>query len=241
MLRDLHHIPLDQLTVSKLNVRKHGPKDVASLAASVAALGVLQPLLVRAKDDGFEIVAGQRRYLAVKSLRDTDDDAPSLPCVILEGDQDAVAIEASLAENIERLPMDEMDQHEAFMALKRKGLSEDDIAAHFGISAQVVKRRLALAALMPDVRRLYRQGEIDAKTLHLLTLATKERQKAFVALATDPEQTPPPFWQLKAWLLCRVRHNSHYADSVIMPSVTRSPVLTRGQRHPTLGITAVAR
>ena len=82
MLRDLHHIPLDQLTVSKLNVRKHGPKDVASLAASVAALGVLQPLLVRAKDDGFEIVAGQRRYLAVKSLRDTDDDAPSLPCVM---------------------------------------------------------------------------------------------------------------------------------------------------------------
>ncbi len=56
MLRDLHHIPLDQLTVSKLNVRKHGAKDVASLAASVAALGMLQPLLVRAKDDGFEIV-----------------------------------------------------------------------------------------------------------------------------------------------------------------------------------------
>lgn len=201
MLRDLHHIPLDQLTVSKLNVRKHGPKDVASLAASVAALGVLQPLLVRAKDDGFEIVAGQRRYLAAKSLRDADGDAPALPCVVLEDDQDAVAIETSLAENIERLPMDEMDQHEAFMALKRKGLTEDDIAAHFGISAQVVKRRLALAALMPDVRRLYRQGEIDAKTLHLLTLATKERQKAFVALATDPEQTPPPFWQLKAWLL----------------------------------------
>ncbi len=218
MLRDLHHIPLDQLTVSKLNVRKHGAKDVASLAASVAALGVLQPLLVRAKDDGFEIVAGQRRYLAAKSLRDADGDAPALPCVILEADHDAVAIEASLAENIERLPMDEMDQHEAFMALKRKGLTEDDIAAHFGISAQVVKRRLALAALMPDVRRLYRQGEIDAKTLHLLTLATKERQKAFVALATDPEQTPPPFWQLKAWLLCRVRHNSHYADRVIMPS-----------------------
>lgn len=50
MLRDLHHIPLDQLTVSKLNVRKHGPKDVASLAASVAALGVLQPLLRRQEE-----------------------------------------------------------------------------------------------------------------------------------------------------------------------------------------------
>lgn len=201
MLRDLHHIPLDQLTVSKFNVRKHGPKDVASLAASVAALGVLQPLLVRAHDDGYEIVAGQRRYLAVKSLRGRDDDPMELPCVVLDADDDAAAIEASLAENIERLPMDEMDQHEAFLALRRKGLSELDIAAHFGISEQIVKRRLALAALIPDVRRLYRQGEIDPKTLHLLTLATKDRQKAYVALAADPEQTPPPFWQLKAWLL----------------------------------------
>lgn len=50
-------------------------------------------------------------------------------------------------------------------------------------------------------RRLYRQGEMDAKTLHLLTLATRERQKAWVQLVTDSEQTPPPFWQLKAWLL----------------------------------------
>ncbi len=166
---ELADIPLDQLTVSKINVRKHGAKDVASLAASVAALGVLQPLLVRAKDDGYEIVAGQRRYLAAKSLlRTTNEDVPRLPCVVLNANEDAVAIEASLAENIERLPMDEMDQHEAFMALRRKGLGEDDIAVHFGISAQVVKRRLALAALIPDVRRLYRQGEIDAKTLHLL-------------------------------------------------------------------------
>ena len=197
----LHHIPLDDLKVSKLNVRKHGPKEIGSLAVSIAALGILQPLIVRRNCDGYEIVAGQRRYLAAKSLRDDDQTAELLPCVVLESDDDARAIEASLAENIERLPMDEMDQHEAFMALRRKGLTEPDIAAHFGISEQVVKRRLALANLIPDIRRLYRQGDIDAKTLQLLTLATKERQKAWVRLTTDPEETPPPCWQLKAWLL----------------------------------------
>ncbi|MEQ1698304.1 MAG: ParB N-terminal domain-containing protein [Hyphomicrobiaceae bacterium] len=202
MLRDLHHIPLDQLKVSKLNARRHGAKDIASLAASIAAIGVLQPLLVRRNCDGFEIVAGQRRYLAAKSLdADGNETASPLPCVILEATDDATAIEASLAENIERLPMDELDQHEAFMALKRKGLSEPDIAAHFGISEQIIKRRLAIATLIPDVRRLYRQGEMDGKTLHLLTLATKERQKAWVQLVTEPDQAPPPFWQLKAWLL----------------------------------------
>ena len=242
MHRDLHHIPLADLKVSKFNVRRHGAKDIDSLAASIAALGLIQPLLVRAKDDGFEIVAGQRRYLAVKKLNaDGTPETDTLPCVVMDATDDAAAIESSLAENVARLPMDEVDQYEAFAALKKQGLDEADIAAHFAISEQVVRRRLAIAHLHPDIRRLYRAGEIDAKTLHLLTLATKERQKAWLALQRDPEQTPPPPWQLKAWLLCRTRHKIHYADRVIMPSVTRLPVLTRGQRHPTLGITAVAR
>lgn len=67
MLRKLHLIPLAQLQVSKLNVRRHGPKDIDSLVASIAALGILQPLLVRSDGDGYEVVAGRRRYLAAKS------------------------------------------------------------------------------------------------------------------------------------------------------------------------------
>lgn len=198
----LRHIPLADLKVSKLNVRKHGRKEIASLAASIAANGILQPLVVRAADDGYEIIAGQRRFLAAKSLDAADPKTPdTVPCVVLDGCDDARAVEASLAENIERLPMDEMDQHEAFMALRRKGLDCADIAAHFGISKQVVERRLALANLIADIRRLYRQGEIDAKTLQVLTLASKERQRAWLQLASDPDATPPPFWQLKAWLL----------------------------------------
>ena len=219
MYRDLHHIPLADLRLSKLNVRRHGAKEIDSLAASIAALGLIQPLLVRDGCDGFEIVAGQRRYLAVKKLNaDGSPETDTVPCVVMDASDDAAALESSLAENIARLPMDEMDQFEAFAALKKNGLDEADIAAHFAISEQIVKRRLAIAGLHPDIRRLYRVGDIDAKTLHLLTLATKDRQKAWLALHRDPEQTPPPAWQLKAWLLCRVRHKSHYADRVIMPS-----------------------
>lgn len=202
MLRKLQHIPLSDLKVSRLNVRRHGPKDIGSLAASIAALGVIQPLLVRPNGEGFEIIAGQRRYLAMKKLNaEAAPDSDTLPCVVMCQDDDAAALEASLAENIERLPMDEMDQFEAFLALKRKGRDEAEIAAHFAISEQVVRRRLAIANLLPDIRRLYRAGEIEARELQVLTLATKERQKAWLALKLDPEQTPPPPWQLKAWLL----------------------------------------
>jgi len=68
MLRDLHHIPLDQLTISKLNVRKHGPKAIDSMAASIRAIGLLQPLVVRRNDDGFEVVAGERRFKALEKI-----------------------------------------------------------------------------------------------------------------------------------------------------------------------------
>lgn len=202
MIRDLQHIPLADLKVSKLNVRKHGARDIESLAASIAAIGVIQPLLVRKNCEGFDVVAGQRRYLAARKLgAAAHPNADPLPCMVLTADDDAAAIEASLAENVERLPMDELDQYEAFARLRAKGLGEAEIASHFGISEQIVRRRLALAKLDPDIRRLYRAGEIDAATLHVLTLATRERQKAWLALATDPEQEPPPPWQLKAWLL----------------------------------------
>lgn len=200
MPRDLQHIPLADLKVSKLNVRKHGAKDIDSLAASIAAIGVIQPLLVRKNCEGFDVVAGQRRYLAACKLAAAEHPhADPLPCMVLAADDDAAAIEASLAENIERLPMDEMDQYEAFARLRAKGLDEAAIARHFGISEQIVKRRLALAKLDPDIRRLYRAGEVDAQTLHLLTLATRERQKAWLALAATQDAPPP--WQLKAWLL----------------------------------------
>jgi len=202
MRRALQHIALVDLKVSKLNVRKHGAKDVDSLAASIAAIGVIQPLLVRKNCEGFDVVAGQRRYLAARKLAAAEHPhADPLPCMVLAADDDAAAIEASLAENTERLPMDDMDQYEAFARLRTKGLDEAEIASHFGVSEQIVKRRLALAKLDPDIRRLYRAGEIDAEILRQLTLATKERQKAWLALATDPEQNAPPPWQLKAWLL----------------------------------------
>ena len=202
MIRELHHIPLADLKPSKLNVRRHGPKEIDSLAASIAGLGLIHPLLVRTRDDGFEVVAGQRRYLAMKKLNaEGTADTEAVPCVVMDTTDDAAAVEASLAENLARLPMDDMDQFEAFAALSKKGLDDKQIASHFAISPQIVKRRLAIGNLHPDIRRLYRAGDIDAQTLHLLTLATRERQKAWLALASDSEQAVPPPWQLKAWLL----------------------------------------
>lgn len=194
-------IPLAALTASSLNVRKHGAKDIAGLAAMIRAHGLLQPLITRRTGGSYEVIAGARRLKALQLLARESGDEADVPCVVLGDCDDARAIEASLAENISRLPMDEMDQYSAFAALIRQGRSEEEIAGQFGITLLIVKRRLALARLIPDIHRLYRSGEIDAETLKLLTLAPRERQKAYVALLRDPAQNAPPRWQLKAWLL----------------------------------------
>lgn len=197
----LRHVPLDKLTISALNVRKHGPKDVASLAHSIRAQGLLQPLIARPDGDDFAVIAGSRRLRALQLIARDEKDMPDVPIIPIGSNDDALAIEASLAENIERLPMDELDQYVAFAALIRQGRSEAEIAESFGVTVQTVRRRLALAKLIPDIHRLYRAGEIEGETLRLLTLASKDRQRAYVALLRDPDAQRPPRWQLKAWLL----------------------------------------
>jgi ParB family chromosome partitioning protein len=184
---------------AKINVRKHGPKEVDSLAASIAAKGLLQPLLVRPMGDKFEVVFGGRRTLALRKLNALDTpDTDNVPCIVSAMD-DATAIAASLAENIERLPMDLLDQYDAFAALVKGGWSEDDIASHFGVTVQVVKRRLAIARLVPELKKLYREGDLEDGELHLLTMAPKDKQRAYLKAAS--EGNPPQHWQLKEWLL----------------------------------------
>jgi ParB family transcriptional regulator, chromosome partitioning protein len=117
---DLMHIPLSELSISKTNVR-HGVKkaDYEDLILSIRQRGILQPLLVRKNGKGYEIVAGRRSYLAVQSLEKEGLEIEAVPCAIMAKGDDAAAVEASLIENVAHLPVDDMDQFEAFLDLPR--------------------------------------------------------------------------------------------------------------------------
>lgn len=196
----LQHIQLQDLNLSPVNVRKHGGKDVDDLIASIRSLGLIQPLLVRPNGDGYEVVAGQRRLLACRTLEKESGKADPVPCAVLDAGDDAAAIEASLAENIARLPMDEIDQYEAFAALKKEGRTVDDIAGQFGVTELLVKKRLAIANLIAPVLNAYRKGDIDIPALRLLTMATRAQQKAWYKRFKDPDDYAPTGHRLKAWL-----------------------------------------
>lgn len=206
----IDHIPLAQLSVASINMRR-GRKapDVSDILPSVRARGVLSPLFVRpaacpAAEGGaparFEILAGKRRYHAsLEAARETGEDR-SLPCIVLGPADDAEALEISMIENLLREDPDEVTQWESFTRLVKEGRSTEDIAATFALSEAKVKRILALGNLLPRIREAYRSEAIDAATIRHLTLASKAQQQAWLALFEDGEAHAPRGSQLKAWL-----------------------------------------
>src|SRR5687767_9735545 len=139
----------------------------------------------------YEIVAGKRRYLSALAIAEEAAGIDPLPCAVIEAGDDAAALEASLIENIARLDPDEVTRWETFTRLVKEGRSPEDIALTFGLTELQVKRTLSLGNLMPRIRNLYRNSEIDAVTVKHLTLASKAQQKEWLAMLDDPQAYCP--------------------------------------------------
>ncbi|MCY4318618.1 MAG: ParB/Srx family N-terminal domain-containing protein, partial [Alphaproteobacteria bacterium] len=163
----IREIPLSQLALAPENVRKTPPDTQAdaALKASIAALGLLENLVVRMDepaDDGGEryaVVAGGRRLKAMQALAGDgvlDADHP-VPCQV----RDIGSGEVSLAENVMRVPMHPADQVTAFSELAASGQSVSVIAARFGASERLVEQRLRLGNATPELLDAYRADEID--------------------------------------------------------------------------------
>jgi ParB family chromosome partitioning protein len=165
-------IPFNKLLLSGCNVRRtKAGVSIGELADDIARRGLLQGLSVRpvldadgAETGMFEIPAGGRRYRALELLVKQKRLARTalIPCVIRT---DGIAEEDSLAENVQRAPLHPLDQFRAFLALREKGQSEEEIAATFFVSVAVVKQRLRLAAVSPRLLEAYAE---DAMTLDQL-------------------------------------------------------------------------
>ncbi|MBA3067826.1 MAG: ParB/RepB/Spo0J family partition protein [Hyphomonas sp.] len=198
---DLMHLPLSKLSISKLNMR-HGRKapDVSDILPSIREKGIRQTLLVRREGDGFGIVAGRRRFFALQQIAKEAGSDPLVPCAVMLEDDAASAIEASLIENVARLPASEMEQFAAFRKLHEEGRLVGDIAAFFGVTELHVRRVLALAALSAPIRKLYAEEDIDGETVRALTLATPEQQAAWLKLWNSETERAPTGRACRAWV-----------------------------------------
>jgi ParB family chromosome partitioning protein len=177
-------IPLCQLKASKINVRKTGPgAEIDALAASIDALGLLENLIVVPASGGdsalYDVAAGGRRLQALKLLarrKRLARDTP-IPCLVRGKDE---ALELSLAENFERVPLHPADQFEAFSGLVARGQSAADIAARFGIATAFVEQRLKLASVSPRLIAEHRKGEMTFEQLMAFTVANDHQAQESV-------------------------------------------------------------
>lgn len=201
-----HAIPLSNLHVSPLNMRaeKKPPsvKRMAEIAANILPTvrekGILTDLIVRPNNDGFEILAGRRRFYAAKVIEKERGAFPPINCEVWENITDADAREISLIENVAREDADEITCYETFSALIREGRAVAEIARTFGKTERQVTQCLAIANLLPRIRDLYRSEELDAGDLQLLTMATKTQQHDWLKLWNDNDA--PTGQSLKGWL-----------------------------------------
>ena len=185
--RERRDVPLNLITGrSPANCRPDADDaDVADLAASIDAIGLLTPLFVSEVPGAllrFHVDAGGRRLAALRMLRDRGRLAADhkVPCDVLVADETTVR-EISVAENTIRKDLHPADQCAAFAAMIGTGASEDRIAADFGISVRQVRQRLKLTKLSPRVRALWRDGTLSLEVAQALTLApSHEAQDAIV-------------------------------------------------------------
>ncbi len=198
--RDVKFLPVTDLHVSKLNMR-HGKDapDIDDIYPSIFESGVHQSLLVRKEGKGYGVIAGRRRLFALKKKAEETGQPQAAPCLIMQSGDTKAAREASLLENVARLPVTQLERFAAYKGLADSGKDAAAIAQTFGIKELDVKRVLALANLLPELLALFEAEDIQGHTLQALTLATPDQQKAWLDIYHSDDYAPQGE-QLKAWL-----------------------------------------
>ena len=168
-------LPIDQLDPNP-NQPRQVMGDLSELVASIAEKGIIEPIIVRRRQDRFQIIAGERRYQAAVQAG-----LAEVPAIIRDIDDDEVT-EIALIENLQRKDLTPFEEAEALAQLsERAGLTHDQIAKRLGKSRTAVTETLTLNQMPEDVRNLCRLADIHSKSL-LLQIVRQSDHEKMVAL-----------------------------------------------------------
>ena len=196
-------IPFDKLVLSQSNVRRiKSGVSVEELAEDIARRGLLQGLNVRPVLDEagvetgkFEIPAGGRRFQALSLLvkqKRLAKFAP-IPCIVRIAASAILAEDDSLAENMQRVALHPLDQFRAFAALREKGQSDEEIAAAFFVTAQVVKQRLKLVSVAPALLEIYADDGMTLEQLMAFSVSANHARQEQVWEAVTNSWNKEPY------------------------------------------------
>lgn len=171
---DVHEIGIATIAPNPFQPRKtFHDEGLNDLASSIREHGILQPLLVRKKDKGYELIAGERRLRAAKLAgRDT------VPVLVRELEDKEMA-ELAMIENLQREDLHFLEEAEGFQQLLSGfGLTQEDLARRVGKNQSTIANKLRLLRLAPAVRNtLLTENLTERHARALLKLDDTNRQQ----------------------------------------------------------------
>lgn len=171
------HIGVDQLEPGSYQPRRHMDQDsIDELAKSIAAHGILQPIVVRQKtgfEDTYEIIAGERRWRAAQVAQLHD-----VPVIIREL-TDEQALEFGLIENLQREDLNPIEEAYGYKQLIEEfGHTQEKVAAGLGKSRSHVANTVRLLNLPPKVQGYIQDGQLSAGAARALITAENPEELA---------------------------------------------------------------
>jgi ParB family chromosome partitioning protein len=159
--------------------RQHFDEEaLAELAESIRQHGVLQPILLRSVDDGYELIAGERRWRAAQRAQ-----LHTIPALVREHD-DSGSAELALIENIQREDLNAIEEAEGYQTLiARFGHTQDNVAKLVGKSRSHVANLLRLLGLPEEVRLMLLRGDISMG--HARAVLTSEEPEELAREVAD--------------------------------------------------------
>jgi ParB family chromosome partitioning protein len=175
----LRQIPVEQIRPNPFQPRKEFREDeLAQLQASIAATGLLQPVVVRAVDDHYELVAGERRLRAATRLGWAD-----IPAIVKEYD-DRALLTLALVENLQRADLNPIEEAEGYSRLVSEfQLTQQEVATVVGKDRSTVANSLRLLNLPTAVRALLQEARLSVG--HARALLALPTERVMVDLARE--------------------------------------------------------
>ncbi len=171
--RELHEVDINLITPNALQPRKNFEQSsIDALSESIEQHGIIQPLLLHEIKNGYEIIAGERRWRAAKLAK-----LKTVPAIIMNPDEQKL-YEVSLIENMQRENLNPIEEALAFQALSMSfSMTQSDIAATVGKSRSYISNSLRLLQLSEVVQRLLINKELSAGHAKVLVGLTESKQE----------------------------------------------------------------
>jgi ParB family chromosome partitioning protein len=203
----VREISISDITPNPFQPRKHfdaGTLD--ELKTSIAEYGVLVPIIVRRREDGYELVAGERRWRASAALLRS-----TIPAIVRDSD-DRQTLEFAIVENLQRENLNPLEEAAGFQYLiEEYGLTQEEVARRVGKSRAAVANTLRLLGLPDAIKLMLVDGRLSAGHARALLAISEVNRGPLAERAVSEGLT--------------VRALERLVDGTTTPPDRRSPVL----------------